>query len=73
MSNDDVAHLAVARAGRPDGGIVTYPLTTASAGTSTYNAMLARGLSYEASSETLYLVTRGSGSRGDIYAISNLP
>lgn len=58
---------------RTDGGIVTYPLTTATAGTSTYNQMLARGLAYEPSSETLFLVTRGTSSRGDIYKVSNLP
>lgn len=58
---------------RTDGGLVTFPLTTASVGTTAYNQMLGRGLHYEPSSDTLYLVTRGTGTRGDIYEISNLP
>ena len=59
-----------------DDSIQVYPLSDASEGTAAYNTMIPMDLHYEASSDTLILVTRGSSTSGklaDFYEITALP
>ena len=55
-----------------DGGVTVVPLTSEASTSPEYNRMIPRTIHYDSGLDTLYIVTRGTGTGGQIWEISDL-